>query len=80
MNLRKILLVVSLFTLVLALVACAPGWVQVTLDLLASAGVEGVLLLTPAIKLDTPKGMSIRQIRMPCDIKSLACECRIPVA
>lgn len=63
-----------------ALVACAPGWVQVTLDLLASAGVEGVLLLTPAIKLNTPEGMNIRQIRMPCDIKSLACECRIPVA
>lgn len=63
-----------------ALVACAPGWVQVTLDLLAQAGVTGVLLITPIIKLRKPEGMAVTQIRMPCDIKSLACRCQAPAA
>ncbi|MHB9002736.1 MAG: winged-helix domain-containing protein [Coriobacteriia bacterium] len=61
-----------------ALVACSPGWVQMTLDMLHEAGVMGVLLLTPAIKLDVPEGMTITHVRMPCDIKSLACRCRAP--
>lgn len=60
-----------------ALVACAPGWVQVTIDLLADAGVEGALLLTPAIRVNPQAGMSIRQVRMPCDIKTLACARRM---
>jgi redox-sensing transcriptional repressor len=60
-----------------ALVACSPGWVQITLDLLANAGVTGVLLLTPIIRLRKPEGMSVTQLRMPCDLKSLACRCRI---
>jgi redox-sensing transcriptional repressor len=59
-----------------ALVACSPGWVQITLDLLASAGVTGALLLTPIIKLRRPEGMTVTQLRMPCDLKSLACRCR----
>ena len=63
-----------------ALVACSPGWVQMTIDLLAEAGIMGILLLTPAIKLDRPEGMTINHIRMPCDIKSLACRCKPPVA
>ncbi len=63
-----------------ALVACSPGWVQMTLDLLAKAGITGALLLTPAIKLQRPEGMDIHHVRMPCDIKSLACKCQVPIA
>ncbi len=59
-----------------AFVACSPGWVQITLDLLATAGVRGVLLVTSAIKLNRPEGMIITQVRMPCDLKSLACRCQ----
>lgn len=59
-----------------ALVACAPAHVQSVLDLLHEAGILGVLLLTPAIKLDVPEGMSLTHVRMPCDIKSLACRCQ----
>ncbi|MBC7266820.1 MAG: hypothetical protein H5T75_07610 [Coriobacteriia bacterium] len=62
-----------------ALVACSPGWVQVTLDLLANAGITGVLLITPVIHVRKPEGMQIHQVRMPCDIKSLACKCQVPV-
>lgn len=61
-----------------ALVACSPGWVQMTLDLLYRAGITGVLLLTPSIKLQRPEGMSVTHVRMPCDIKSLACRCQPP--
>jgi NADH/NAD ratio-sensing transcriptional regulator Rex len=61
-----------------ALVACSPGWVQMTIDLLDEAGIEGVLLLTPAIKINRPEGMEISHVRMPCDIKSLACRCHLP--
>lgn len=59
-----------------AFVACSPGWVQITIDLLAAAGITGVLLLTSAIKLNRPEGMIVTQMRMPCDLKSLACRCR----
>jgi len=62
-----------------ALVACSPGWVQVTVDLLASAGITGALLITPTIRVRRPEGMTITQLRMPCDIKSLACKCRAPI-
>jgi len=61
-----------------ALVACSPGWVQVTVELLAQAGVTGILLLTPVIKLRKPEGMTVTQLRMPCDLKSLACRCQVP--
>lgn len=63
-----------------ALVACSPGWVQVTVELLAQAGVTGILLLTPIIKLRKPEGVTVTQIRMPCDLKSLACRCQVPRA
>lgn len=61
------------------LVACSPGWVQISLDLLAAAGISGALLLTPIIRVRKPEGMTITQLRMPCDIKSLACKCRVQV-
>lgn len=63
-----------------ALVACSPGWIDSVLEMLNEAGVTGVLLLTPKVKLDRPEGMNVRHIRMPCDIKSLAHGCRIPAA
>jgi redox-sensing transcriptional repressor len=61
-----------------ALVACSASWVQITLELLASAGITGVLLLTPVIGLRLPEGMIVTQVRMPCDLKSLACRCQAP--
>lgn len=61
-----------------ALIACSPGWVQISLDLLAAAGITGALLLTPIIRIRRPEGMNVTQIRMPCDLKSLACRCRVP--
>jgi len=61
-----------------ALVACSPRWVQVTVELLGQAGVTGILLLTPVIKLRKPEGVTVTQIRMPCDLKSLACRCQVP--
>lgn len=63
-----------------ALVACSPGWVQVAVELLAQAGVTGILLLTPVIKLRKPEGVTVTQLRMPCDLKSLACRCQVPKA
>lgn len=60
-----------------ALVACSPRSVQHVIDLLAQAGVTGVLLLTPAIKIERPDGMEITQVRMPCDLKSIACRCKL---
>ncbi len=65
---------------VVALVACSPGWVQVTVELLAQAGITGILLLTPVIKLRKPEGVTVTQLRMPCDLKSLACRCQVPGA
>lgn len=61
-----------------ALVACSAEWVQMTLDLLAEAGITGVLLLTPILQVRKPEGMSVNHVRMPCDIKSLACRCAEP--
>ena len=58
-----------------ALVACSPDQVQAVVDLCAEGGLEGLLLLTPALGLVRPEGMNVSQIRMPCDIKSLACHC-----
>lgn len=63
-----------------ALVACSPGLVQMTLDLLHQAGITGVLLLTPALRLDRPEDMVVTHVRMPCDIKSLACRCYAPAS
>ena len=61
-----------------ALVACSQPWIEPVLEMLNDAGVSGVLLLTPKLKLERPPGMNVRHIRMPCDIKSLACGCRFP--
>jgi redox-sensing transcriptional repressor len=58
-----------------ALIAVSPPWVQIAVDLCAKAGIEGVLLLTPALKVERPDGVRVTHIRMPCDIKSLACRC-----
>jgi len=63
-----------------ALVATSPALVQRTLSLLDKAGITGVLLLTPTIRLERPEGMSVTHVRMPCDIKSLACQCQLPNA
>ncbi len=60
-----------------ALVACSPAVVEHVLASLAAAGVEGVLLLTPKVKLTKPEGMTVTHVRMPCDIKSLACRCQV---
>lgn len=62
-----------------ALVACGPTWVQVCIDQCAKAGIKGILLLTPALSIDRPEGVTVTQIRMPCDIKSLACKCKVPL-
>lgn len=59
-----------------ALVACAPKVVQRVIDLLNEAGISGVLLLTPSIKLKKPKDMTLTHVRMPCDLKSIACRCQ----
>lgn len=61
-----------------ALVACSPSWVQVVVDQCTKAGITGLLLLTPALSVAKPGGVTVTQIRMPCDIKSLACRCRVP--
>lgn len=63
-----------------ALVACAPAFVQQTIEFLREAGVNGILLLTPSIRLKIPEGMNVTQVRMPCDIKSLACHCKPAVS
>lgn len=60
-----------------ALVACAAEWVQTVIDRCGEAGIKGVLLLTPKLGLRRPEEMHITQIRMPCDIKSLACRCAV---
>jgi len=61
-----------------ALIACSPGWVQIAVDMLAEAGVTGMLLLTPIVRVRKPEGVQVTQLRMPCDIKSLACRCQVP--
>jgi len=58
-----------------ALVACSPEWVQRVLDLCANACIDGVLLVTPLLNVQVPEGVRVTQVRMPCDIKSLACRC-----
>lgn len=62
-----------------AIIATAPEWVQVAVDLLQQAGVTGFLLLTPVPAIDHAETSTVHHIRMPCDIKSLACRCRVPM-
>ncbi len=57
-----------------ALVAVSPKWVNLTLDLLSRAGIRGALLLTSTLHLERPEGLEIIHFRMPCDLKSLACQ------
>lgn len=59
-----------------ALVACSPTVVQRVIDLLGEADIHGVLLLTPSIKLKKPADMTLTHVRMPCDLKSIACRCQ----
>lgn len=59
-----------------ALLACTPPMVNETVALLAKAGVRGIFVLTPAIHIDRPEGITITHVRIPCDVKSLACRCR----
>ena len=62
-----------------ALVACSPQVVQRVIDLLDEAGITGVMLLTPSIKLRCPERMTVTHVRMPCDVKSIACRCQLPL-
>ena len=62
-----------------AIIATAPAWVQVSVDLLQQAGVTGFLLLTPVAAIEHAENTTVHHIRMPCDIKSLACRCRVPI-
>lgn len=55
-----------------ALVAVAPHHLEDVLDQLASAGICGALLLTPAMRPYRPAGMDVTYFRIPCALKSLA--------
>ena len=59
-------------TNVVALVACDPAHVDETLGLLGTAGVHGVLMLTPRMRPAHPEGMQVTYFRIPCALKSLA--------
>lgn len=59
-----------------AIIACSPGWVQIVVDLCGKGGIDGALVLTPALLIKRPEGMNITHMRMPCDVKSLACRVR----
>jgi redox-sensing transcriptional repressor len=56
---------------VVALVACAPDYIDVTLAALSAAGIDGVLMLTPRIRPIHPEGMQVTYFRIPCALKSL---------
>ena len=55
----------------IALVACEPGSVDETLEILSGSGVNGVLLLTPVLRPKHPEGMTVTYFRIPCALKSL---------
>lgn len=57
-------------------VATSQERAQAAIDQLASAGITGILLMTSMVTVRRPKGVRITQIRIPCDVKSLACRCR----
>jgi NADH/NAD ratio-sensing transcriptional regulator Rex len=54
-----------------AVVVTHPSWVQHSINLLAQAGIKGVLVLTPSVVIEAPEGVFVTQIRIPCDLKSL---------
>jgi redox-sensing transcriptional repressor len=62
-----------------AIIASGQEWVQVSVDLLQQAGITGFLLLTPVAAIEHAENTVVHHIRMPCDVKSLACRCRVPV-
>ncbi len=59
----------------IALVACSKTWLEPVLELLLEAGITGAFVLTPKVRLAVPDGMSVRHLRMPCDMKTLAHTC-----
>ncbi len=54
-----------------AVVVTNPSWVQHSINLLAQAGVKGILVLTPSVAIEVPEGVSVTQVRIQCDLKSL---------
>lgn len=54
-----------------AVVVTHPVWVQHSINLLAQAGVKGILVLTPSVVVEAPEGVHVTQIRIPCDLKAL---------
>ncbi len=56
----------------LALLACAPESVEACLETLHAANVDSVLMLTPVLRPQHPKGMNVTYFRMPCALKTLA--------
>jgi NADH/NAD ratio-sensing transcriptional regulator Rex len=54
-----------------AVVVTHPSWVQHSINLLAEAGVKGILVLTPSVVVEAPEGVYVTQLRIPCDLKSL---------
>ncbi|MBE0447259.1 MAG: HTH domain-containing protein [Actinobacteria bacterium] len=55
----------------IAVVITHPTWVQHSINLLAQAGVKGILVLTPSVVIEAPEGVHVTQIRIPCDLKAL---------
>lgn len=62
----------------IALVACEPAAVPDALSALDSAGVHGVLMLTPVLRPKHPEGMRVTYFRIPCALKSLEGAIRQP--
>jgi len=54
-----------------AVLVTHPNWVQHSINLLAHAGVKGILVLTPSVVIDVPEGVHVTQVRIPCDLKAL---------
>jgi len=61
---------------VVALLASDPDHVDESLQALSSAGIRGVLMLTPRIRPVHPEGMQVTYFRIPCALKSLAASAR----
>jgi NADH/NAD ratio-sensing transcriptional regulator Rex len=55
-----------------AVVAVAPDHLEDVLDRLATAGMRGALLLTPALRPYHREGLEVTYFRIPCALKSLA--------
>lgn len=57
-----------------ALVATSPSWVNLALEQLHKAGVSAAVVLTQTLQLKIPEDMEVVHFRMPCDVKTLACQ------